>query len=290
MTSVQELINEHKTTRDSKTQLELALLERRIWTESYPNIQRVGGTLVSKREYLAKELGVAPGLIENRANLLNYGGQENPLWKMVDTTLTVRTAIGYAKEAKARARDENIPWIEAIQNLLNEVTQLPQARRPGGKVIFQRPLSSLPRKPDRKTKRADTDPKAFWDALREMIADNFRAKMAGLDQGTVEKTWREFDVELKVVLGHFSDKISRLRSAHAANTRAASRGEVLQACRVLHIDPPKSGKAADDEWRKKEKKSFRNLASVYHPDRSGTEDTRELYEQVVAAHRILEEI
>lgn len=292
MEDYEELIKEYKTSQD-KTEYDLAVLERRIWNTALPIISRSPGTVLNKRQWLSEKLGIIPSLVESRSTLLGYGESADIVWKRVqEDGMPLRTATKLMRDARMRSNISGIEISEAVKQVLDEYDNLPIARLPGGGTIHKKTPSMLPRTPP-PTVKNDSDgegnPKVFWAELRGMISGYFHTRLEGMDQAVIDQTWRQLEVDIKVILEMYQHKLDRMKRDHDRRDQGISRSKIIQACHVLNIDPPRPGKDLDDAFRKKAKAHFKKLASQYHPDKSGSEDTRQLYENVVEAYRILEE-
>lgn len=301
MEDYKKLIEQYRAVRDNSTHRDLAKLERRIWDAAISSLPKTDGALRSKREWLAKELNESPHLMEVHSSLLSYGDVADPIWARVqENGLPLRTGNRLLRSAKDKARHTGISIESALQVILKEFEDLPISRLPDGSITHKRNPGMLPRtqtlsaeEPEEEEEVVEEpqgDPKTFWATLRSMISGYFHTRLDGLDQGAVEKVWREMDVELKVVLEHFQHKIDRMRRDGVAQKMGVNRSKILQACNVLNLDPPPPSKPVDDAFKKRAKNQFRKLAAVYHPDKSRTEETRPHYESVVEAYRILEDL
>ena len=300
MEDYQKLIALYKNHKDGKSEKELAVLERQIWQAALPTINRTDGSLLSKREWLSKELEETPYAIEGRSTLLGYGDVADVLWLRIrDEKLPLRTATKLMREAKQKASMLGVEVAAALTKTLEEYDSFPAALLPDGSVIHKRNPSAPPRivvppppapvVEEVQETGKDDDPKLFWANLRGMISGYFHARLEGVDPGMIEKTYREFEGELRVILEHYQHKLDRMRRTSESQRRGMNRGKIIQACHVLHLDPPLGGRISED-FKKKAKKQYKTLAAKYHPDSSGTDDTREMYESVVEAYQILEDL
>lgn len=292
MEDYKKLIDLYNSQRD-RGEREAALLEKQIWEAALPTLPRISGSLPSKREWLAERLGITPYAIEGRSTLLGYGAIADEIWRRVEEDgMPLRTGVRLMRDAKIRAMAMGLDLAEVVSKVLADHDDLPAARLPDGRVFHKRNPGMLPRTPTPKVdnKPLDEDPKLFWANLRGMISGYFHTRLDGVDQGVVERVWRDLEIELKVLLEHFQHKIDRMRRDRDDRKQGVARSKIIQACHVLNLDPPVVNKSVDEEFKKKAKKHFRKLASLYHPDKSGSEDTRELYESVVDAFRTLEDL
>ncbi len=284
------LVDQYKSQSAGMSQREMAILERRIWQLASPTLARTPGALLSKREWLSNTLETTPYAIEGRSTLLGYGDAADELWQRIAEGMPLRTCVKLMRDAKMRSAVNGSELRDEIQKMLKEYDELPTAVLPDGKVIHKRPPNMMPKPTEEPPEESaqDDDPKLFWANLRGMISVYFHTRLSGIDQGIVEKLWRDFEVDLKVLLDHFQHKLDRTKRDDAHRKQAVTRSQVIQACHTLHMEPP-PGKI-DAEFKKRAKRNYHKLAAVYHPDKSGTQDTRGLFDSVRAAYQILEDL
>lgn len=289
-----DLIQQYKT-QTGRTSRETALMERKIWFLAEPTIKKESGALRSKREWLAHALSQKPSEVECRSAILGYGEAAADIWRRIDEeSLPLRTAARLMREAKERSAMAGIRLEDALTKFLEDYDNLPAFRTPNGGVTHKRTPGMLSRTPappmEQKRDDKEDDPKYFWANLRGMIAGYVQTRLEGIDQGVAESLWRDLDVEIKIVLEHFQHKIDRTRRDGDLRKQTISRGAIIQACHTLNLDPPAMGKTINAEFKKKAKQHFKKLAGKYHPDQSGTNDTRDMYEKVVEAWHLLEDL
>lgn len=297
------LLARYKALPAEATQRERAVLELDLLGVAQRTV--LVGQKVTKRQWLADTLGVGRYEIECNLGLLAFGQVATPFWERVNGDMTMRTALDLMRKARDRADVDGCGVQSAVERTLADYDALPNVcSLPNGKVIRKKSNVALPReaelprveaksKPKKKKRSAESDPldsvddaRAFWSGLRLTISDHFRVRLQGLDSMAVDQAWRALEVDLKTTLEYHMDKLHRMRRSHADRTTLASRGKILHAYRTLLLEAPKPSEAIDI---KRVKSQFRKLTSIYHPDKSGTEETREQYEAVVKAYRTLEE-
>jgi hypothetical protein len=91
--------------------------------------------------------------------------------------------------------------------------------------------------------------------------------------------------EIKSTIEEFARRASSARSQNSGMVEIGRR-QVVSACRILHVDPPRPGQLPD---MRKARTAKRLLARSYHPDANrGDEAMRQLYESVIDAYVVIE--
>lgn len=281
---------------------EKAELEIAIW-RSASSAER---SVDNMHEFLHKHLG-GSGYTRGRA-LLNAGNLAEPLWRLIDAG-TVKLYAAYAMLRRARqiAKDSAKRLDAAsIQAAIHEFESRSVKPRVS-KLRVSKPLSPQPDSPLDETSKSRwfanalaVDGRAvdallegrltpeqitkgrFWGRLREQLAAYALPTLQTIDDGQRDRVVRAIESTFAV----FQSTIAQtLRSAASA---APNRAEILQACELLGVRPPRVDRPLD---LKTARRNMHALARDYHPDINLDSPRKaELYRQVVVAFAILERV
>ena len=202
--------------------------------------------------------------VEMRSRIFLAQSQE--LWDEVAKGLSLHSAATLVKEARFAKR--SIPaQIEVWKSQTYKCTTA------DGRV-FRRKLTGKVRE------RVQANEADDWRGIRKFIRQKINDMLAG-EHEVIRKRYEDDAMgQIKQV---FTDLQERLRRA---SSRTLVRRQIVEACHVLGMDPPKPGESVDLKraWRQR-----RTLLRDLHPDaRGGDESKTEAFNQVTNAYRDLE--
>ena len=222
--------------------------------------------------------------------------------KRTEADMTVKTAVTIAQAAKAARRPDE-PLGAAILRMLEEYDALPHAAvvvgKPGKVVRMKRsggrgsapPAAASAPAPARKLRQVFSSRAAgdhvFWTKLHELVQDYVTDKLLGQNESDLIEEVELLEGDLRVAFSVFSERVQR-KSRKESFAVVASRPRLVEACRVLMVDPPKPSEGSESAFFAREQKSFRHLAREYHPDSRGGDHTRAAFQAVMDAHQVVE--
>jgi hypothetical protein len=278
MAQIEDLTAEYKL---CTTHREKALIESQIW-DLVPQSDRVKGGI---GVCLSQLLTTMSRHITLRHTILLSGSDADAMWPLLDDDMPIDTAARILTVAKRRATKDRIGLAAAIQNELEEYMSLSiSAKTRNGKVVRRRATSRL-RKPEESRSIPSDSPQSqsFWNQLRSMVSDHVNGLLADCDPMLADRLRKDLEVDLNAVITVFQDRICRLKSGSVVKIK---RSDLVEACRVLGMDPPAPGKSVPPDVAKRQ---WRTSAKVYHPDaHNGNENTRPLFEAAKNAYELIE--
>ncbi len=265
------------------TQKERASLEADIWSR-VPKEIRVLTKHTGLVGYMQDRFETPQSKARARQFLHSAGPAADPLWERVEGDMTLHSALQIMQSARERAENgEDLAF--AVQNCIAEYDNFGYASKsPDGKIVRRRlPGSNSP-------PPAASDPtpggRAFWSFLRTHVMEYIKTRLPDADQHTRDGVIRRFEVDLNVLLVDLQKEISKAPKQGLKATIAVSRKSIIQACIALNMKPPKVGQPVDMETARLQR---RRHARAYHPDsHGGSEATREQYQAVIEAFKLLE--
>jgi hypothetical protein len=202
-----------------------------------------------------------------RRDLWMFGPAARPLWDRVATGMPLRTA----REILHRSRKEGTSIYEALR-AHDEFGY--EVRMPDGRTVRRR----RPKPAGRRS----------WDKIREDVLKHAREELGEVGAADAERLARQLDAELREVLRDHRARATRLKARQEGGMGILvelPHSELRAACRELGVPAPAPGKPVDLDAARKRK---RELVKRYHPDATGSEESRPALEAVVAAFLILE--
>ena len=271
--------------REGHNEYSKAVLEERIWT-SLPPTDRHG---VERNRWLNSILKVGINRLQNRSSLRNKRHAEVFWHRVNNDDMPIATALRLYKDALRLHQRTRMELKDAVLEVLKEYDQLPNVVMRKGKPVRQSSVTQLPRT-KKKNRGHQNGSRKAWSDLRKAIATLVQGKIpADIDPDTESHVWREVEFDVKVILDELQGKIQRLSAKKKADqkiTKTASRRQLVAACHVLAMDPPRPGKPVDLAKAKRQK---RLLAKEYHPDaRNGDDSLVAQYDAVMDAYRTIE--
>jgi hypothetical protein len=258
----------------AETEQQKALAEARLWALAAPSEK---AQALRRSVWLVSILpGNVMGVFELRQRLL---GAPQTLWDHIHTKkIGLRTAVDLWRDAEHRALAEGGDAVQILAELLTKHDSLPNTRIVNGHIVKVRSKVSHFREPPGKRGRG------IWVALRQAIGSIVkhkadRLKIAELEQ---QELFNWLEREIMSVIDSFDNRVGRFRQGKVEVTRR----QVLQACHVLHVEPPSPGEAVDIGAAKK---NYRRLLHEYHPDKSRAENAAVLYQAVIEAFDTIEQ-
>lgn len=252
---------------ERKTQHGKALVEERLWASAPAEMRRA----MPKYKYLLFiGLPTSAYELENRMRLLKA---PDALWERVEQDMALSTAVTLVTRARREKR--------TVESMLAEYDSWPVHKHlEGGKVTRRPRLSSMAgvRQLSGAKSRVLNDTR--WGKLRAILADYVADSLAGAHDETRARLSLSMERDLKTLIDSWREQISHAQRRLAREVVPTGRREMLNACRVLLIEPPGPGKAPNLE---RARAQWRRLAKEYHPDKRGSDVTRAEFENVQAA-------
>ena len=302
MSELESLAQQYK--RKGITSKERAALEQKMWELRTPELVHSRRELHKREMFLHSLVGGSLRDFALRGRIYNLGDAMDPIWERVDQDLSLTGANELVAMARKRVK---IPTQEAlsetIKQVLKEYDARPIKRVLGNGKIAKLERPSRLRSPEelrkkairpkvRKKDEAETS-RAFWSQLRELVAGYIHPKLSNAPPVVAERMLKEFEVDLKVLLESFSVRLSKAsKEERLGVVEDISRKRVMEACRVLTMDPPKPGKPVD---LKVAFKLRGRLGQHYHADKhqnASPEVQRsmaDMYQSVMEAYPVLEQ-
>lgn len=275
------------------TERERAVIERRMWASVSRDVRQAN----RRDKWLQSVIGGETGYVFiKRAELLNGEPDTELLWPRIDAkTMTTSKAIEILRQARATNIAEEIPLKDAIIQQLAEYDNLPHTVELDNGYTIKKP-SPVFEKVHRGRRKAKTpqgqkqnDSKEFYSKLQQDCTEFFVTRLGmTLDVFAQERLKAEFILDLKTLIDEWRSKLNNVHRRAGQDILAEpERKDLLKACRVLSMEPPKPGEPIDMVTAKKNKKK---LARVYHPDKVGNDSTTDKYQEVIEAYNVLEQI
>ena len=299
---LERLVAQYRGTDPSPTEWEKAELESKMWELS----TAVERKTMNRRLWVSELLGIPQSTVACHGALLASGDDSEILWvKLANNEVTLSTAAKLIVEAREWARSKQTTVKLALEEVLRRYySERTFTSIVNGIPVRRRSPSRLPRTPEPAppppTPAAPANgaeegaEKSFWDDFRSLVAPFVASKLKSADPIVAEALWREFERDLKILLGDFQRRI--YRAARATNEqgkvalRTVSRTKVREACEALDLPVPhRDGEPVDlkaalsQKWK---------MAKAYHPDANGglqTESTREKLKAALDAYDCLEQ-
>lgn len=293
--TVQELLQQYKDNEHTMTERDKAVLERRMWASTTREVRQAN----RRDKWLQSIIGGETGYVFiKRAELLNAEPDSHVLWDRIHAkTMTSSKAIEILRAARLSNITEEVPVSDSISQLLSEYDNLPHTMELDNGFTIKRPSPNFDKK--YKNKRAvkpkteygkkQQEAKEFYSQLQKDCAAFITEKLGStVDVLTQERLTAGFLVDLKSLIDEWRDRVNNAQKrANQEILTSTDRRDVIKACRVLNMDPPKPGEKIDMAEAKKKKKT---LVRVYHPDKVGNDSTAEEYQKVIEAYNTLDMI
>jgi hypothetical protein len=281
-----ELIRDHASADTERARAEIELEMWQLYGKDEVRTEKR-----DRSDYVASVLGVSRYPIAQRQRLLGYGDAFEVLWQRVDDDMMLRTACEIAhtvKKIKARGESER----EVLARVLAEYDARPNVYHVNGKIV-RRP-SWLKAKAQEFTQReresrAQTPEGRFWTEHRALVRGYVEERLVGQSDMDITNEVERLETDLKVVFAEFHSRLD-WKKRRVPLAVAITRRALVEACRTLHLDPPKSTTEAPGEaFFKTAQRRFKELAREYHPDRHGSDATRPQFEAVMEAWRVIQD-
>lgn len=291
MTLAHDLIKKYESAWDSLSEKEKAQAEKEVW-DATDHIVRHS---YQRREYLAAFLSGTQAKVQVREALLNAGSAVDILWERIHAgKMLPTTAHSLLRRAKGRVELHKETLVEGLAFVLMDHDSLPIAHTSDGREFRRRNPSSLRRPPAKgerpaKKKGGSDDSKLIFGQIRGMVAAYCAARMEGLDPIVSERIMQSVSKDLNAVLVEFAGRVYRAAQQEKQEIKLMveiGRREIIEACRVLRMDPPRAGTPVNMSLAKRQK---RILARLFHPDANdGSNSFTEQYDEVVKAYEMIE--
>lgn len=295
----EEALQKFREDKPSLNEKQIAEREEALWRqlllESPPSPSGVDRTRALTVEF-AKALGEVQFAIRNRRTILMLGDLAEPLWaRILDKKMLVSTAVRIIRDAKVIGMENRLSMREAITAALEEYDSLPFFVLVDGVPVRRNTTSRTDVDVEEKVSRvvpsgtAKSDDYLMWQKIQADLTSYIEKKVGGAHGLTGSTIVKEFIVGVKVLIHETQNKIKRAAELQreSAKARRIPRHAVVAACNTLKMDHPGVGQPVNLDLAKRQKKI---LARLYHPDAHGGSDrTRLLYEEALAAYDLLEE-
>lgn len=277
---VDEILRRLRAEGEFLTSLRRAQLEEQLY-DLTDDVAGKKGNRGGMAEYLRKRYGLDYYQVKGRNILLNAGEAVTPLWQGLDGgSLLIGTALTILREARKRSRAKGTALdVEVEEGLMAWEDRTVVCKTEGGKNYKRRVTPNGPN-------NEEEDVRESLERIRAYALRYAERRMKTLD-GHVRR--RIVDEMMAEVHGAIASLIQRLeRAERRARADEAVpvvvRREIVEACELLHVARPSPTKPLDmDEVNRR----FKDLVKRYHPDVTGDERSRELFERVVKARDTL---
>ena len=271
---------------------ELALLEYNLWRQVKSFI------LGPSRTFKTMRWDVTIGqrnAAYYRSALLSRGDPVKTLWSYIDAKqITTCAALGLA----IRSEQERRPMDQLIaEHLVLPVTKSkrgtyrrtprkqPSESNGSSRVPLSDQKKAVPPAPPPPPLVERAAPLDEWKQLRGAVGIVVDHLLGGLAEPQRTQLRREFKLEVDLLMQTLSN---RLYAEKNSPSEKRHHRDVVCACEVLNVQPPRRGYAIDPKTRAEARRNYRKLALHYHPDlRGGDESYRHLLDQVVQAWDIV---
>jgi DnaJ-domain-containing protein 1 len=183
------------------------------------------------------------------------------------------------------ARGHTDPEAE-VTRLLEEMDALPNKRVVNGRTvkINHYGAGTTARKSVETEKNAPTSSKKIWFSIRVLMHQmvEHSVQRHNIDTLTQRDLMIWLDRELGTLVSSFNNKLKRHRKVKVRVTR----GQMLNACHALSVEPPAMGQMAN---MIAVKRNYRQLCKQYHPDTSRVDNAPAKLQAVVEAKNIIEQ-
>jgi hypothetical protein len=268
--------------RDATSQQGKALAEERLWQMAdFDTRQKY-----RRRDWLSVLTGASAYETDVRGRIA-HGPQS--LWDRVDSPddpLPSGTAIKLFRQAKARMKKERGMTLErAMESELADYDALPVFHTAAGKT-FRRRVGS--QRMQQKTKLAldGAQGRGWWARMRQVIGNIVADRVPeNVDDLVRTDLYNWLNREITSVIEQFTGMAASAQRRNAPDVNI-NRKNLVAACQILHIDPPRPGASINIDRAREAKKK---LSREYHPDANkGNENMRDLYEAVIQAAIVIE--
>lgn len=231
-------------------------------------------------EYLRRVFGLNFYEMKHRLTLNLAGSVTDPYWNLLDTKeLLLGTAVRLLREARRRSQQKGTSLdVEVEEGLISWEDRSTVCKNKTTGRSYRRKVNPRTAPPITEA----------LEKIRACARDYADRKASHLDTRTKRRLVNEMMADIDAALGSLLHRIQRedakAASAAASAARNTPRRAVVEACEALHIRPPTPTKPLD---MNEVSTRFWALVKKYHPDVTGNEDSRALYEQVVQARETL---
>jgi hypothetical protein len=273
---------------EAKTELEKAKIELQTWIDFGTKAR---AEKVVRSLFLQEFFQTPRYEIEMRLQLLGMGEWTALLWVRVDDVMPLKTAVELARKARNRAAFKKEEHQVSVEKILEQYDALPLVMSVGKGRLVRKPHyhhKPPPEKSKRSEKKAAPPAEPdFRTAIRAATRKFVEEKIpSDADELAVQTEVQRFETDLMVLLEYFTSRLYDIGRRESL-AQVFSRKKFAGACQVLRVAPPKETNI-DEAFLKKTKRLFKELARQYHPDMTRTESTRDQFDAVMEAWRIVE--
>lgn len=295
--------------RNATSEQQMAEIEDAIWQTVEDKRSKM------RRDCISEMLSIPQHSCELRSTLFNSKifGVDAVLWDRVDNkNMPLFTAVRLLRQAKQISLGSHgqMSVSQALSVVLDDYDNKKSVKSvlESGQVVHrsiplrrrrstkETPANSIIRdvqaQQENSAKQEEIKIKSFWQTVKQAFAKEMSDRFNGVDPSVQQKLQQEFEADLNSVLDSFKTRLDHVRrrglsvSAITLSVETVSRSQVVNACKVLHMDPPSTqGRPVD---MSKAKKMKMKLVRLYHPDHhGGKEEYRSAYESVIQAYETL---
>lgn len=265
MIILEKLIEDYNRIKSVITEKEKTGFETSIWNQAITENKRDGAR--NKPTFLQKVLG---GDLYDYIYRSNIEHAPDFVWKEVENKKYKLYLISKAfYEGKKQGRDDINQFKKVFYECLN-----------GGKDKVK--LKKSTKKQHKEEKNNN-----YWEQVSQLTLDFLNEELNGVDPISSEKFRQDLEKDLKIVIDDHKRRLYNIKRERQEKEPKFYRSKVLNACNILHMDPPSPGGQVNLDKAKKQKK---RLAREYHPDSHGGDETfRSKYSAVLEAYSVLEQ-
>ncbi len=278
-----QLLQEYASVTSEK---ERARIEAEIW-DAIPQSRRESNGI-----YQLGKLVDQPGRSVRLRHTLWLAGHEiGRLWDLVESGLSLSTAVKVLDDAKKLYIDNHISIDQAISNVVAKLESDKVMVVMNDKICYKKDQNGVKKakKPQPTTQSLEESKyRAFWQELRILIGQHVDQRLNGSDPETADRIKKNFEIDMRIVLSDVQQKINRAvkHKVDLAELKKIGRSEIVQACFVLGIDPPRQLHQVDIDVARRKRGL---LAREYHPDKhEGSEAMRDKYHEIMESFDVLQ--
>jgi len=276
---------------EAKTERERAQLEVELWRLAPRSVRG----LATAQAWLCKTLApfgsadvVRTRNVDARQRLQNGGDVVGPVWDLIDGPehMTLQSGARILSSARQAAKINHTTVEEEVAKAIKSYLSLTKFVLGDGRT-FRR----MARDANRLSARRDN-----WGSVRAAIKRIVYAELDSIADANAKSRLRsQIEVEISSLVHILTARVRRVKETASLDKSPARvsdkklRQRLREACQLLSVDAPAPGHPVDLLTYQKAKKNYRSLVKEYHPDTSGTEDTRESYQAVIDAMILIEQ-
>lgn len=254
------------------TDREKAVLEAEMWKVHSSSGEYIKDKATRGIECISSFLSVPPRAIRIRNYIFRAGPSASALWTLLESG----ASLGKVFRIYRRARHATGPGKGLEQSITESINQDNSEE----KVV--------PRLSKKSSRPVKVSNHAVWRKIRQILQSEISKQIDGISDSDKERIYRDFKIDMKIAFDSAQHRIRKARTFSSAELeiRKLTKREVIDACHILGMDPPKTALVSVnlDEARKLRGK----LASNYHPDKHPDDPAlRTKYLEIIQAYDLL---